>query len=131
MINVFDLLSKIDKNRGESEGESLRNVLKKDFEENFEEMVRRPDGAEDDDEDFMLRIFPDKVDEVVELLKDVKDIEALLKTKDPVKIDKAYSKFLQIPDAFRIILADVDIDTLEHRIQLELKRNDYRADHPS
>jgi hypothetical protein len=127
MIKVFDLLSKIDKNRGESQGDALTNVLKKDFEENFEEAVRRPDDAED----FMLRIFPDKVDEVVEVLKDVKDIEALLKTKDPVKIDKAYSKFLQFHDAFRIILADVDIDSLEHRIQLELKRNDYRADHPS
>jgi hypothetical protein len=127
MIKVFDLLSKIDKNRGESQGDALTNVLKKDFEENFEEAVRRPDDAED----FMLRIFPDKVDEVVEVLKDVKDIEALLKTKDSVKIDKAYSKFLQFHDAFRIILADVDIDSLEHRIQLELKRNDYRADHPS
>ncbi len=94
---------------------------------NFGKAVRRPDDAED----FMLRIFPDKVDEVVEVLKDVKDIEALLKTKDSVKIDKAYSKFLQFHDAFRIILADVDIDSLEHRIQLELKRNDYRADHPS
>jgi len=127
MIKVFDLLSKIDKNRGESQGDALTNVLKKDFEENFEEAVRRPDDAED----FMLRIFLDKVDEVVEVLKDVKDIEALLKTKDSVKIDKAYSKFLQFHDAFRIILADVDIDSLEHRIQLELKRNDYRADHPS
>lgn len=127
MIKVFDLLSKIDQNRGESQGDALTNVLKKDFEENFEEAVRRPDDAED----FMLRIFSDKVDEVVEVLKDVKDIEALLKTKDSVKIDKAYSKFLQFHDAFRIILADVDIDSLEHRIQLELKRNDYRADHPS